>query len=439
MRILFYLLSLLLCVQTMLHCGGDGPKRKQEDASEEEASLPKRQYTQEESECILQLIKKQGEQRLKIQSLIAELQTGVEEIETKIISLQKGQQQNALEGSSSILSEADEESDASTVGPASPLLADSDAMEVFSQEKAALQELWLFRYNARSKQGFACYDGKFIRVWDLNTRRSAATITLPAEEDIFDLRVHPYKPECCIISMHNSIQVVSPTGCIWKAAGESGKDARVLYINPNNQQQLFSGHGDGVVRLWEIESGKCLKQFKMFEQDAENSIFSLCATQEDTLLAATYKGRVKLKTAALSVPSQSFSTSEESLLYAHPTDGNKIIVAGSDIKIRSIRGKNWPQQFKTASDVTAVCTAKQPSVCIIAGLKNGAIEVWQERSSREYALVGTFDNCHKGPIIALWYDEAQNQLISAGEEGLIKVWQLNKERTEAHIIDLCNK
>ncbi len=440
MRTLFYLLSLVLCVQTVLHCGGDSPKRKRnDDSSESASSQKKKRYSQEELIHIMSLMQKYREQRLKIQSLIKDLQKGTEEIEQNIASLYKEREQVESADSFNRSVESDEESDASTVGRSSPLLADFDAMEEIAQEKRTMPELWLFRYDARSKQGFACYEGKSIRVWDLSSRRSIATIAVPDEGDILDLRIHPYKPQHCIIATKDSIQVLGPAGCLWKSKVDVGKDTRVLYINPHNQRQLFTGHGNGIVRLWDIETGKRLKEFTMFDTSRENSnenaIFSLCTTQDKTLIAATYKGKVKLKTEVSSIPFQSFPADEESLLYTHPIDSGKIIVAGNGIRIRSIRGKNWPQAFKTADDVTAVCTIHNSSMYIIAGLKNGSIELWRELDAHNYALITTFSKCHTGPIIFLGFDEEKNQLISAGEDGLIKVWDLNKERTYAHCVD----
>src|SRR5262249_9564165 len=115
-----------------------------------------------------------------------------------------------------------------------------------------------------------------LRHWDLGTGMEQAQVPLP----LHDVRVLAVRPEDSLVAASGA----GPDIVLfdWKAGrvrailtasdGQSGSSINTLAFSPDGRQLLSAGSA-GVIWLWDVESGKVVREFRGHTQEVFAAIF----------------------------------------------------------------------------------------------------------------------------------------------------------------------
>ena len=195
-------------------------------------------------------------------------------------------------------------------------------------------------------------------------------------------------------------------------------------------RRLASGSDDGLVRLWNVGTGTLLASL----EGHFDRVTALAFGAEDKLLASGSADKTVLV--------RDVSMSDDTLgqaqvlrtvnhdgavnVLAFAQDGSWLATGADDTLVRIFEptGETPPRTLRgnTLSVKGLVFLAKNPGWLLASASDDGTLRVWD---SANWDAPATVLRGHEGPVNALArLDGAQPRLVSAGEEGNARVWNV---------------
>lgn len=198
---------------------------------------------------------------------------------------------------------------------------------------------------------------------------------------------------------------------------------------------LYSASDDGTVRTWDVGTGE---NVNILAEDGDASyIFQLAFSPDGTRLVTAHQdGLIKMWQAASGTVSSRFLSHDGDVFaLAFSPDGQSLLAGGDDGQLRA-----W-----NVSDIDALAAAETeddesepaPEEDEDATTEDGEQDApadepaTQPVESLEPAFVLSG---HDGAVRTLIFDAASNQLLSAGEDGTVRIWDLETQ-AETQVIE----
>lgn len=218
---------------------------------------------------------------------------------------------------------------------------------------------------------------------------------------------------------------------IWNAG--SGREIRSITLDAGaatataiEGSRALTGHADGRVGLWDLQTGSRLGTFKR----ADAAIMAVAlATDSNRLLAASRDSMVSIWDP--SVPQQPAGLIEAHegpvTAIAHSSRNGFLATGGDDHTVRlwrvgrlelvrSYRGHRAP--------ITSLAFSPDGRY-VAAAAADGRIRIWSTSSSSLYRLMAA----HKAGVRGLAFSPSGEILASAADDGSVQLWQVRQSRT----------
>ncbi len=211
---------------------------------------------------------------------------------------------------------------------------------------------------------------------------------------------------------------------IWSAARATlirtvELDAGAATAFGHTRGRAATGHKDGTVALWDIETGAKLATFK--RNDAP--ILALAfAGRPERIAAAGQDGDVAVWDASLPAsPVHLFAENDDAIAaLAFAERGPHLASGGADGKARlwhlgkSERVRTYSGHESTASAVAFDADGRT----LATGASDGQIRLWSTFANRQKRKL----KGHQGPIMALAFGATPDVLVSGGHDGTVRIW-----------------
>ncbi|KAI8362312.1 hypothetical protein B0O80DRAFT_409457 [Mortierella sp. GBAus27b] len=178
-----------------------------------------------------------------------------------------------------------------------------------------------------------------------------------------------------------------PESCIYQNSHFGYVYCLLLGKVPNVEGEiLFSGSGEGDIKLWKLQKGKPIELFRTLKAGVDASTLTL-AIHDGILFCGSQGGNIKI------FDLETFQLIRS--LIAHEDDVLSLVVRGSQVYSASADGvvKQWSRGFEP-------------------------LQSWRD---------------HKGSVLSL--TSTRTYLISGGSDKLIKLWPIGKGHTQPEITD----
>lgn len=218
---------------------------------------------------------------------------------------------------------------------------------------------------------------------------------------------------------------------IWSAASRALMRTLELDAGPattmaTEGQRAVTGHRDGSVALWDLETGDKVVSYKRNEA----SIWSVAFTGDpERFAASSHDWTIMLFDArARAGPVhilEGHDGAVQSLAYSPA--GHVLCSGGADrtVKLWNPETLRLIRTYRGHNDaVTAVNLTPDGRVLASASL-DGAIRLWSTSSSRTYRIL----RGHRGRITALAFSPDGQLLASAGDDSVVKLWEFRRGRS----------
>ena len=191
-------------------------------------------------------------------------------------------------------------------------------------------------------------------------------------------------------------------------------------------QRAVSGHKDGSLALWDLETGDKLASYK----HAEAGIRSVAFTGDGERFAASSEdGTVMLfdaRTRGAPVHVlEGHDSAVQALAYSR---AGRLLASGAadrTVKLWDLAVQRLIRTYRGHNEsVTAVSVTPDGRVLASASL-DGAIRLWSTVSSRTYRIL----RGHRGRVTGLSFSPDGQLLASAGEDGAVKLWEFRRGRS----------
>ncbi len=195
-------------------------------------------------------------------------------------------------------------------------------------------------------------------------------------------------------------------------------------------RRAVTGHRDGSVVLWDLETGDKLASYKR----SDASIWSVAFTGDpERFAASSHDWTVMLFDARTrSAPVQVLEGHDSAVQALAYSPASHLLASGAADRtvklwdpavhrlIRTYRGHN--------DAVTAVSVTPDGRVLASASL-DGAIRLWSTTSNRTHRIL----RGHRGRITALAFSPDGQLLVSAGDDGTVKLWEFRRGRSARNL------
>jgi len=224
---------------------------------------------------------------------------------------------------------------------------------------------------------------------------------------------------------------VNGTMTLWEVASgrglrnfvSHGGDVFSVAFSPDGNFALTGGR-DGTVALWEVASGLELRSFVGHQGDVVGVAFS---PDGKTALSGGVNGTVKLWEVASGRELQSFAGCQTDVRsVAFSPDGRFALSGGvkGTIKLWEVASGRELQSFAGhQGDVVSVAFSPDGKTALSGGV-NGTVKLWEVASGRELQSFAG----HRGDVRSLAFSPDGKFALSGGEDGTAKLWELANSR-----------
>ncbi|RIA99515.1 quinon protein alcohol dehydrogenase-like superfamily [Glomus cerebriforme] len=256
---------------------------------------------------------------------------------------------------------------------------------------------------------------------------------------------------CCC---SNSIKVASvKTGDIFKTfsispeMGGHKNDITFIRIDPNNVNQLYSASLDGIIKLWNCNSTRLVKEYcvglpilRMEMHEAYPNQFFIVTSEPQKIDPKTGSRNKQVKHALLHIKFDEQSEIVQSSLICKSNsactcieiseNGDFLVITFAQvirvIDLKSINNSStqkWPK-YKHPNKISCVAINSHKGFIAIGDL-TGKITYWYclEKSQLEDPVTSEF-HWHAHKVNSLVFSSDGNYLISGGEEGVLSIWRV---------------
>ncbi len=178
----------------------------------------------------------------------------------------------------------------------------------------------------------------------------------------------------------------------------------------SNGQWLATGDGDGLVKVWDVESAVCVAQMERDEAEKPYHLVSRLVFSDDSLYLAA-------------------SSSRDYILYIwHPETGERIAKFHEETNFRWSRGTERPIAFSADGSLLA-CTMPDDSLFASADYQGRIrssdhsfhkIAVWNMETGERIACLTE----HTDFVYSLSFSPCGQFLAAGGQDGTVRIWKV---------------
>jgi len=194
--------------------------------------------------------------------------------------------------------------------------------------------------------------------------------------------------------------------------GHSGEITAIAY---SANGQLVATGGDETVRLWNAGDGNMIGTIGAHE----GGVRSVAIHPNNSVVASTGNdGAVRLWQLPFT-PSRTFASPHGDAVTAATVtpDGQRLITVSNDKTVRVWNAGNGGLERQLPLSSNGTCVFTQGSH-IVAGAQDGSVGIW---NLGDGALLARL-SAHSGPVVAVAVNAQGNQLLTAGEDGMLRIW-----------------
>ncbi|MGK7886955.1 MAG: NB-ARC domain-containing protein [Crocosphaera sp.] len=185
---------------------------------------------------------------------------------------------------------------------------------------------------------------------------------------------------------------------------------------------LLSGDMGLNVRIWNYESGECLRIAQGYSQEIKPITYR---SDGKILAVGTNQGTISLKNSSDGKTKSEIPINKGNILSLAYSPNNQIIIGGSDdTKLHTWNTSNKNRLLKSLSEhrnwIRTVAYS-QDGKFIATGSDDKTVKLWDAYS---YKLLKTFEG-HTDWIQSVCFHPTQPLLISGSDDGVIKFWDIN--------------
>jgi WD40 repeat protein/predicted Ser/Thr protein kinase len=205
-----------------------------------------------------------------------------------------------------------------------------------------------------------------------------------------------------------------------------GHAAGILSVafSPDGKLAL-SGDGDGTIKLWEVSSGRNLRTFAGHRGGVLSASFS---PDNRFALSGGADGTVKLWETASGRELRSFVGHQAGILgVAFSPDGNFALSGDTDgaIKLWEVAsGRELRSFVGSTGDVHSVAFSPDGNFALLGGV-DGTVKLWDMASSRE---LRAFAGHQEGGVETAAFSSDGKFVLSGGADGTLKLWETSSGR-----------
>lgn len=206
-------------------------------------------------------------------------------------------------------------------------------------------------------------------------------------------------------------------GSLQKQLPAMASEIRGLALSPDNKL-VAVGSADGRLTLWNVSEAKIIANPLVHEGGVTGVDYQTQGGQ-----IATVGGDGYLRLAQLPpLPTRTLQHPEAVRLFALTEDSKRLLSVAADKVVRVWKvGEPTAQIERQLPGLPQPITSLAIQADILAlGDSEGIVRLWQTKQAKELAqLTG-----HVGPVVGLAFLNNGQQLLSAGEDGTLRLWQL---------------
>eukprot|EP00996_Jenningsia_fusiforme_P000309 NODE_125_length_3172_cov_24.896254_g115_i0.p1 GENE.NODE_125_length_3172_cov_24.896254_g115_i0~~NODE_125_length_3172_cov_24.896254_g115_i0.p1 ORF type:complete len:944 (+),score=163.69 NODE_125_length_3172_cov_24.896254_g115_i0:136-2967(+) len=180
-----------------------------------------------------------------------------------------------------------------------------------------------------------------------------------------------------------------------------------------DESRLVSGAGDGVICLWDLESGKCLATLN----GHVGIVYSLCLIGERQLASCGSDSTVRIWDLGAMRCMRTLNGHEGTVYSVCSSSSDRVISGGMDRSVRVWNTINGLCETELGGPMSAVCSicCSSSTGLIASGCCDGSILAWQ--GARRLTLIG-----HGGAVWSVKISLSGARLVSGSGDTTVRVW-----------------
>jgi WD40 repeat protein len=196
-------------------------------------------------------------------------------------------------------------------------------------------------------------------------------------------------------------------------------------------QRALTGHKDGVVALWDLETGDKIASFRRNEA----SIWAVAfAGGPDRFAAAGHDWAVALFDTRVTPGSLHLLAGHENAVQAlaYSASGPYLASGGADrtVKLWDATTLSLIRTYRGHSDFVTAAAFTPDGRILAAATLDGIIRLWSTASNHTHRIL----RGHKGRITALAFSPDGELLASAGDGGEVRLWEYQRTRSARALV-----
>ncbi|MEL6871376.1 MAG: WD40 repeat domain-containing protein, partial [Pseudomonadota bacterium] len=192
-------------------------------------------------------------------------------------------------------------------------------------------------------------------------------------------------------------------------------------------QRAATGHENGAIAIWDLETGERLARF----QRNEARIWSVTFLDRgETLAAAAHDWAVTLWTAKTpDAPTHVFAGHDSAAhAVAYDPTRARLVSASADktVKLWDRRRLSLIRTYRGHKDFVTAVAVSADGKRIASGDLDGQIRVWSSRGSRRIARL----RAHDGEVSGISFLDGGKRIASTSTDGRLTIWDVRRGRSQ---------
>lgn len=268
----------------------------------------------------------------------------------------------------------------------------------------------------------------------LTTGAIATASADPSLNEVAEIKAHDGVIEGIALSGDGRLIVTAPRQAelrVWSFDSRQLKSVIGLEAGPATSLKVrnnraVTGHADGTVAVYDLDSGRRLYRFK--RNDAK--IWSVAfAGTEDRIAAASHDWSVAVwETSAEAEPSAVLDGHENAVQALAVDPSGKLLASGGadkTVKLWNLDTRSALRNFRYNSDYITALSFSPDGALLAAGSLDGTIKLWSAANGRQLRTMPG----HRTNVTSIAFSSFDDVIASASEDGVVRVRSISRARS----------